>query len=132
MDPRLSVHFMREEFACRGENCCGHTAAVSERLLAGLEELRAIVNGEWGGEERGIRVNSGFRCRVHNGEVKGSVDSYHCTGEAADIWVMGMTSVKLASLAKKVEVFRGGGIGLYSGWVHVDVRKDGPARWGGK
>lgn len=129
MESRVSIHFLRDEFRCKGKNCCGNVGPVSERLVAGLEKLRALVNQELRFGDVAMVVNSGFRCRKHNAEIGGDVDSYHMTGEAADIVVHGMSMLRLAKLARSVPEFEKGGIGVYESWIHVDVRRDGPCRW---
>lgn len=127
----LSVHFSRDEFRCQGEHCCGHAGPVSDRLINALEELRTALCTALNKTDVPIIINSGFRCPVHNREVNGSLQSFHMTGEAADIRVAGITPVKLASIAKKVFEFREGGIGVYPQWLHVDVRKSAQATWFG-
>ena len=36
----LSKNFNRSEFACKGTNCCGHSAAVHPELIDALQALR--------------------------------------------------------------------------------------------
>jgi len=49
--------------------------------------------------------------------------SYHLKGMAADIQIKGVSFRRLSEEAKRIE---GGGVGLYSRFVHVDV---GPVRY---
>ena len=119
----LSRNFNRSEFVCRGQNCCGATAPVHPALIDGLQALRDRVNAP-------LVISSGFRCRRHNAAISGSPDSQHTLGMAADVFVPhGWTAERLARLAEDIEVFRKGGIGIYSNWIHVDVRTTGKARW---
>lgn len=127
----MSEHFARREFQCHGERCCGHAAPVSRELVAALEQLRAMVRNVKGFGDAKIHITSGFRCRTYNAMVGGAEDSTHCKGEAADIVVVGMPTPALEALAMIVPAFRDGGIGVYSCWLHVDVRRGGPARWEG-
>jgi len=127
----LSEHFGRWEFVCHGVGCCGNSSPVDERLVEGLEELRKLAVDRCGGVEVPIHVDSGFRCRVHNFAVGSADGSLHCLGMAADIWTEKVKACELALLAESVEVFCNGGIGSYDGFVHVDVRRNGPARWFG-
>ena len=107
----LSEHFSRWEFRCRGENCCGHSGPVDERLVSALEELRRLAGERCGWKDVPIHVDSGYRCHVHNREV-GSVDaSFHCIGMAADIRTGMLHARDLALLADSVEAFHQGGIG---------------------
>ena len=46
-------------------------------LAAGLEQIRAVLNAP-------LHINSGYRCLLLNGAVKGSINSAHMQGWAAD------------------------------------------------
>ncbi|MEW6233834.1 MAG: D-Ala-D-Ala carboxypeptidase family metallohydrolase [Candidatus Omnitrophota bacterium] len=117
---KLSEHFTLEEFACR---CgCGE-ADADPRLIASLEALREAVHAP-------IHINSGRRCEKQNKKVGGSPNSQHLTGKAADIWMENVTPQEIARQAAEIEAFRKGGIGVYPSFVHLDVRPNGPARWG--
>ena len=119
----LSKNFSRKEFACQGRHCCGYSAPVHPDLIAGLQQLRDIAGP--------LKINSGFRCRRHNADIGGADESYHCLGMAADIAIpRGMTADGLAKLVESVEIFRNGGIGIYSSWLHVDCRGH-KVRWQG-
>lgn len=107
-DERLSEHFWRSEMEC--PHC--HELVIEQELLDKLEALRSRIG-------RPIHVNSGYRCRVHNEEVKGSPNSQHLYGRAADIWVKGMDSAELLVHAHAVG-FRG--LFIYDTFLHVDVR----------
>jgi uncharacterized protein YcbK (DUF882 family) len=108
----LSEHFDRREFECHH---CRRLDFISCELVAGLEELRAIVG-------RPIRIVSGWRCRTHNRAVGGATRSQHVLGKAADL------EQRLATPAQaRAAGFRG--IGTRGPWVvHVDVRP-APATW---
>lgn len=119
----LSKDFSRSEFACQGEGCCGGSAPVHPLLVVGLQELRDKVG-------RALFISSGFRCVTHNAKVGGASGSQHTLGMAADVLCpAGWTSERFAMMAETVDVFRHGGIGIYPGRIHVDVRPNGPARW---
>ena len=120
----LSENFSSHEFACKGGNlCCGGSSPVSERLVLALQELRDNIG-------KPVNVSSGFRCLKYNRRMRSEDSSQHALGMAADIWVNGMDTRTLAEEVEKVYAFRHGGIGVYSGFVHVDVRKE-KSRWGG-
>lgn len=118
-------NFTYKEFTCPcgcGLNC------VSKKLVAALQELRDLI-------DKPIIINSACRCEKHNAEVggvpkkaDGSGGSLHMKGIAADIHVEGMSSKSLATEAEKIAAFKNGGIGIYSTFVHVDVRGH-RARW---
>jgi uncharacterized protein YcbK (DUF882 family) len=78
-----------------------------------------------------ITVLSGTRCEAHNALVGGVSGSKHLSGEAADIVVRGLHPKEVEVLLTEVADFSHGGIGIYDSWVHVDVRKEGQARWNG-
>ena len=128
MKTRISEHFFREEFACKGEHCCGHSAPVDSCLIEALEELRFLINKNLE-EDLPLVIVSGFRCNIHNADVHGAEDSQHTKARAADIKPPhGITPGQLAAYAEEVHLFKYGGIGIYDGWVHVDVRGT-KARW---
>lgn len=125
----LSEHFDRIEFACRGKDCCGGAAPVSERLIAALEYLRYLANDGSQLAEVTFEIRSGFRCPRHNREEGSRPESLHALAMAADVHPVGMTAGRLAELAEGLLAFNRGGIGIYCDFVHLDVRTCGPARW---
>jgi uncharacterized protein YcbK (DUF882 family) len=105
-----------------------------KRLAAALEEYRAVLTRE-AGREVPLFVTSGFRCAKHNRDVRGSKFSKHMDGIAADVYPQGYNLYESAMLINSVEALQRGGAGLYigpdgHGWVHLDVRTEGRARWG--
>lgn len=118
----VSKNFNRSEFACKGKDCCGGAAPIHPDLLAGVQALRDLAG-------RPLHINSGFRCPKHNAAIGGVKNSYHMLAMAADIAVPeGMTPEAFAALAEQVPLFHNGGIGTYSSWIHVDIRKE-KTRW---
>ena len=78
-----------------------------------------------------ISVNSGYRSNRHNSNIKGVVNSYHTKGLAADITAKGLTPKKLARAIRRLRIegkIKKGGLGLYNGFVHYDIRGYG-AKW---
>ena len=119
----LSKNFSRSEFACKGTNCCGHSAPVHPELISALQYLRDQLNLP-------LSITSGFRCNRHNESVGGATQSFHTLGMAADVTCPdGMTAEDLAQAAETIPAFQQGGIGIYPSWVHLDVRTTGKARW---
>jgi uncharacterized protein YcbK (DUF882 family) len=117
-------------YACR---CgCGFKD-VSLRLIVALHRLCDIL----GVPPEKMEINCICRCHRHNAVVGGEVRSHHCTdalirrdcSEAADIKVEGITPASVADAAERIPDFRGGGIGRYKTFTHVDTRPNGPARW---
>ena len=109
--------FERKEFACK---CgCGFSTVDAE-LLAVLRALRKHFNTS-------VTITSGCRCVSHNRKVGGEEGSQHTFGKAADIQVKGVhpRTVYRYLTCEYPDRY---GIGLYSSWVHIDVR-DNKARW---
>lgn len=115
-------NFSKREMACK----CGCTTPVGvavnlAKLARALEELRALAGLP-------LTITSGYRCPAHNKRIGGAKMSQHTLGIAADIVSKKLTPKELAALANQVPAFINGGIGVYSSWIHVDVR-EGRARW---
>jgi uncharacterized protein YcbK (DUF882 family) len=88
-----------------------------------------------------IHVLSGYRTLTHNaavggvqpkdGELKPGNGSFHLYGLAADITTKSLTPDDLARMIELLvekEKMKQGGIGVYPGFVHYDVRGN-KARW---
>ena len=115
----LSQNFASWEFKCK---CCA-VIVIDESLVAALQELRDRAHEP-------IIILSGYRCKHHNAEVGGSINSQHISGKAADIMIRRWSVREMFLLARSVPEFWDGGIGQYlgQGFVHVDVRGE-KARW---
>ena len=73
----LSANFRDEEFVCR---CCGEgSGQIYVSVIQICQSIRDVI-------DRPIRVTSGYRCYKHNKDVGGVSDSYHLTGQAADLY----------------------------------------------
>lgn len=120
----LTVNFSRWEFACKGDNCCGHSTPVDRYFVRCLQVVRGIL-----GEP--LHINSGFRCNTHNASVPGaSPASYHRLGIAADVRSDDLSLSEIEEAAERVAEFANGGIIVNheKGYVHLDVRPNGPFR----
>ena len=120
-DTRLSPHFRVREFHSNADP--SDIVKVDERLLTLLENIRNYT-GE------AVHINSGYRSKEYNAAIKNaSPNSQHCFGKAADIWISGVSPVRVAEIA---ECYLGnsGGIGIYKTFTHVDVRTN-KSRWKG-
>lgn len=84
-----------------------------------LEDIRSHFN-------KPITVNSGYRTFEHNKQVGGELHSYHRLGKAADIVVLGIPAKDVQEYLKNWK----GGLGLYKGFTHIDIRPY-KARWRG-
>lgn len=83
-------------------------------LAAAFEALRAAVGLP-------LVVLSAYRTIAHNRAVGGAPDSQHVQGRALDLLPpKGWHAIQLAAVARRIPQIRG--LGVYSGFVHVDVR----------
>jgi len=139
-----SRFFTLDEFRCHSG--AEYPAAwVDDRLQALCTALDAIRDA-WDGP---LTVVCGYRTAaynealakasaVRNGGVSGvAQNSQHIQGRAADIRPASPTVERVAELHRLTKelydrgVIRIGGLGLYPGWIHVDVRAgDRLAMWG--
>lgn len=114
---KVGIHFLRSEFACK---CgCGF-AAVDVKLIKVLTDVREHFGVP-------VTITSGCRCESHNRKVGGSEGSFHLKGMAADILVKGVPPGDVHEYLDDSHPHKFG-IGLYVGWVHIDVRPT-KARW---
>jgi len=114
---KLSEHFSDTEFACQ---CCGDLI-VDARLVMALEEMRRITDTP-------IRLISGYRCKRHNAEVGGEIDSQHMSGRAADIASRAGVD-RMREIARGVAWVNGIGYDPARGMLHIDVRTGKRAEW---
>lgn len=103
-----------QAFACEGEAPAVLDSALIEVLTAAYQHFG-----------RPIQVVGG-RCGKH-GESHGGL-AHHAAGRGADIRMRGVATGKLSSWLTEKGV---GGVGRYkgAGFVHLDVRSDGPTEW---
>ena len=115
----LSANFQVKEFACKDRS---DVIFISPSLVEILQAVRTHFG-------KPVRINSGYRTVTHNKKEDGATYSQHLYGKAADIRV---TGVKPAVVAAFVETLmpNTGGIGIYSDFVHVDIRAV-KSRWNG-
>ena len=74
-------NFSVEEFACKGEDCCGGRSDMDDTFMAALQRLRVQLGF-------GLTVTSGFRCPEYNEVVSSTGPAGpHTTGKAADLAV---------------------------------------------
>jgi uncharacterized protein YcbK (DUF882 family) len=96
-----------------------------EILSINLEILRAEI------KEPVMITGSGYRTKSHNDKVGGAKNSQHLTASGADINAKNYTPKDLAKVIERL-IKEGkmvqGGIGVYKGFVHYDIRGT-KARW---
>lgn len=110
--------FTREEFEC---HCCGENE-MDQYFIDRLQMLRNEIS-------RGMIINSGFRCELHNREVGGSARSSHLLGLAADVSIAHFSSISLSSfIERSFKYFTG--IGISKSFIHLDCRNNSkPKLW---
>jgi len=131
--------FHPSEFDCHDGT--PYPEAWADRLGALISQLD-IIRGLWGGP---LRVVSGYRSPAWNAKVGGAGASQHMEGRAADIApLVKADAMETCCADLYARILRAistgqlplvGGMGLYRGWLHMDVRPkpaDGHiARWVG-
>lgn len=131
---KISPYFDSDEFDCHdGTDVPTAYLPNLQRLIETLDPIRI----RWGGP---LSVISGYRTVAYNTKIDGAKASTHMTCEGADIRpARGFNVKELHDLILHVhqggELKGLGGLGLYKGWVHVDIKKaaDGHLRrWTGK
>ena len=114
---KISKHFTRAEVACQ---CgCGFDSMDAETLMI-ADEARDF-------EGSPITPSSGCRCYHHNKAVGGADKSQHPMARAMDLPSKDPVALYNFLCAKYPGKY---GFGLYSSFVHIDSRSNGPARWG--
>lgn len=117
----LSRHFSRSEFACKCDYGCEFDT-VDVELLAVVMDVRAYFKAP-------VTITSACRCRAHNDDVGGAMNSQHTKGRASDIIVEGVSAP--AVYAYLAISYPGKlGLGKYADFTHIDTRTGG-ARWEG-
>lgn len=122
---KLTKNFNREEFDCRDGTI------VPDSLLPNIQELAdnlQVLRDDIG---EPLHVNSGYRTPTYNKKIGGASDSQHKKAKAGDITAKSFTPKQLAARIEKLikaGEMKQGGIGIYPGFVHYDVRGT-KARW---
>ena len=114
---KLSANFKVKEFACLDGT---DTIFISDELVKILQKVRTYFG-------RAVIINSAYRTEAHNKKVGGSADSQHKYGMAADIRINGVPPKTIATYINTL-MPSSGGIGVYSSFVHIDVRAK-KSRW---
>lgn len=104
-------YFLPSETSCK----CGCGLDIKPELRDRLNRIRFDF-----GEP--LVVVSGRRCHKHNEKVGGVPQSLHLVGLAADIRWPSSSKAKIRLLASILRTGKVGGLGIYSRFVHVDLR----------
>lgn len=122
---QLTKNFALNEFACKdGTPVPKELQANAMELAKNLQVLRDYINAP-------IHLSSAYRTPKHNKAVGGEDDSYHLKAMAGDLTTKKYTPKQLKAIILKLIAegkMKQGGIGLYKGFVHYDIR-GWAARW---
>ena len=106
-------HFRPDELTCKCHRYCEGDLVVDEDLLDRMEVLRRTI-------ARPLKINSGHRCRLHNGHIGGANYSQH-KRLAVDISLTGHDPATLFSHAQSLGFL---GIGVAETFIHLDMRRE--------
>lgn len=116
---KLSANFKVREFACKDGS---DPIFISMELVDVLQKIRSHFG-------KPVNINSAYRTPTHNKKEGGATYSQHLYGTAVDIRISGVSPKEVAKYAETLLPNKGG-IGIYSNFTHVDVRKT-KSRWNG-
>jgi uncharacterized protein YcbK (DUF882 family) len=122
---QLTKNFNLIEFACHDGT------QVPDKYIGNVTELAEnlqILRDDIG---EALHINSSYRHTAYNKKIGGAKDSQHLTASAGDITAKSFTPKQLhARIEKLIKAgkMKQGGLGLYPGFVHYDIRGV-KARW---
>lgn len=124
---QLTPNFHIREFKCKDGS------PVPVELIPNVLELakQLQVIRDYLGEP--IHLNSAYRSPAYNKKIGGVANSQHLLAKAADCTVKSKTPKQFAAIVEKLikaGKVKIGGIGIYKGFCHIDIRAT-PARWNG-
>lgn len=123
---KLTKNFNSEEFDCTdGTKVPQKYMANLLELATNLQVLRDYI------KEPLLITGSGYRTPSHNKKVGGVKNSQHLTSSAADINAKSYTPKELSMVIELLitkGVMKQGGLGVYKGFLHYDIRNK-KARW---
>lgn len=115
----LSSNFKVKEFSCKDNS---DVIFIAPELVEVLQKIRTHFG-------KALNINSAYRTPTYNKKVGGATYSQHLYGTAADIRINGVAPKDIATYAETL-LNGTGGIGIYSNFVHIDIRKE-KSRWNG-
>lgn len=123
---QLTQNFNSAEFDCKdGTPVPVPFLGNVKELAENLQVLRDYIG------EPVMITGSGYRTPSHNKKVGGAPQSKHLTASGADINAKNYLPKQLAKVIDKLIAegkMKQGGIGIYPGFVHYDIRGT-KARW---
>jgi len=121
---KITNNFSLEEFECK---CgCKMPEFVKKNIIELAENLQVIrdVVGK-------LNLTNAYRCKEHNADVGGAINSQHLKGKAADVKSKEYDVLEVSKIIEgliKSEKIEQGGIGIYNTFTHYDIRGV-RARW---
>jgi len=121
---KLTENFNLSELECK---CgCSMPDFVKKNIIELAENLQVLRD-----TVGRLDLTNAYRCKEHNADVGGAVNSQHLKGKAADVKSSTMSPSEIAVIVDdlmKSEKFKLGGVGIYNTFTHVDIRGS-RARW---
>lgn len=122
---QLTNNFSKIEFESRDN------ALMPSEVLENIKELAKNLQKIRDYFGQAVHINSAYRSPAHNEKIGGKPKSQHVLGKAADIAMRNFTPQQIVLELEKMiangEISQGG-LGLYNGFVHYDIRGT-KARW---
>ena len=116
---KLTQNFSKIEFESRDGATMPDSVLENIKILAeNLQKIRDRLN-------QPIHINSAYRSPSHNLAVGGKSNSQHLLGKAADIATKNYSPKQIALIIEEMisaGTIQQGGVGLYNGFVHYDIR----------
>lgn len=114
---KLSQNFTVSEFACKDGS---DKILIDTELVNVLQKIRSHFG-------KAVTINSAYRNDAYNKKIGGVSNSQHTKGTAVDMCISSIAPAEIARYAEYIMPNKGG-IGLYSNFVHIDVRAN-RSRW---
>jgi len=124
---KLTKNFNKSEFDCNDGS------EMPEEVLNNIKELADNLQVLRDKLRLPITINSGYRSPEYNKKIGGVKNSQHILGKAADIRVTSMSPQIVGKIITNMiddGLLKEGGVGVYSTFVHYDIRGT-KARWNG-
>tara|TARA_R110002167_G_scaffold236696_1_gene441881 strand:+ start:424 stop:819 length:396 start_codon:yes stop_codon:yes gene_type:complete len=122
---KLTSNFYLREFECNDGT------AIPQKYISNVKKLAKNLQVLRDEIKQPIHINSSYRHTAYNKKIGGAKYSQHLTASASDITSKNIRPKKLAGTILKL-IKQGkmteGGVGLYNGFVHYDIRGK-KARW---
>jgi len=122
---KLTENFDLHEFYCNdGTPVPPEYIDNATTLARNLQVLRDEI-------KEPLRINSAYRHTAYNKKIGGKPNSQHLTASAADITAKNYSPKQISVIIEKLiksGKMKQGGIGVYPGFTHYDIRGT-KARW---